>query len=121
MTGVEVGDVITVDAGTTSNTVLASTATAGRWMASKVASVYTGTGATDILENGLSSIVDITVTGAVASSANLTAITNADTFAANVLVVSKEVVAADTVRVVIQNQSGAQVASFPVNVSVLEF
>jgi hypothetical protein len=73
------------------------------------------------LVNGQISVVDITVTGAAAAKANLIAITNADTFAANVFITSKEVVAANTVRVTVENQSGAAIASFAVNVSVLEF
>lgn len=93
----------------------------GRWVASSVANVYTGTGNTDALVNGQISVVDITVTGAAAAKANLIAITNADTFAANVFITSKEVVAANTVRVTVENQSGAAIASFAVNVSVLEF
>jgi len=93
----------------------------GRWIASSVANVYTGTGNTDALENGQMSVVDITVTGASASKANLIALTNANTFPANTLVVSKEVVAADTVRVVVENQSGAAVAAFAINATVLEF
>jgi hypothetical protein len=93
----------------------------GRWVASSVANVYTGTGNTDALENGQMSVVDITVTGASASKANLIALTNAGTFPANTLVISKEVVAADTVRVVVENQSGAAVAAFAINATVLEF
>ena len=93
----------------------------GRWIASSVANVYTGTGNTDALENGQMSVVDITVTGASASKANLIALTNANTFPANTLVVSKEVVAADTVRVVVENQSGAAVAAFAINATVFEF
>lgn len=93
----------------------------GRWIASSVANVYTGSGNTDALENGQMSVVDVTVTGASASKANLIALTNAGTFPANTLAVSKEVVAANTVRVVIENQSGGAIASFAINVTVLEF
>jgi len=93
----------------------------GRWIASAVAQVYTGTATTDAMENGQVSVTDVTVTGADASKANLIALTNADTFPANVFVTSKEVVAADTVRITVENQSGTDVAAFAVNVSVLEF
>ena len=93
----------------------------GRWIATSVANVYTGTANTDALVNGQMSVVDITVTGASASKANLIAATNADTFPTNVFVTSKEVVAANTVRITVENQSGAPVAAFAVNVSVLEF
>ncbi len=93
----------------------------GRWIATSVANVYTGTANTDALANGQMSVIDITVTGASASKANLIAATNADTFPTNVFITSKEVVAANTVRVTVENQSGASVAAFAVNVSVLEF
>ena len=93
----------------------------GRWMASSVADVLTGTANTDAMANGQISVVDVTVTGATPSKANLIAITNADTFASNVFVTSKEVVAAGTVRLTVENQSGTTIAAFAVNVSVLVF
>lgn len=93
----------------------------GRWVASHVANVYTGTGTTDAMANGQIDVLDITVTGATPAKANLIAVTNADTFVANVFVTSKEVIAANTVRVTLENQSGDPVAAFAVNVTVLEF
>lgn len=93
----------------------------GRWIASSVAEVLSGTANTDALANGQVGVLDVTVTGASPSKANLIAITNADTFAANVFITSKEVVAADTVRITVENQSGNSIAAFAVNVSVLVF
>ena len=93
----------------------------GRWMASSVADVLTGTANTDALANGQISVVDVTVTGASPSKANLIAITNADTFATNVFITSKEVVGTNTVRITVENQSGSSIAAFAVNVSVLVF
>ncbi len=93
----------------------------GRWIASKFASVYTGTATSDVIENGQSVIVDITVTDANPASANMISITNADTFPTNVFVISKMVVGMNTVRVVLENQSGTTQTAIPVEVTVLEF
>lgn len=98
-----------------------SEAANGRWIASTVASVYTGTGNTDALDNGQSSVVDITIADVTPSKANLIVVSNFATFPSNLFVVSKEVVADETIRVVVENQSGGSVASFAVNITVLEF
>lgn len=93
----------------------------GRWLAAFAAAVYTGTGASDALANGQSSVVDVTVTGAQIGVAALPVLTNGNAFGTNVILVSLSIIAANTVRVVIENQSGAAVASIPLNVTVLEF
>lgn len=93
----------------------------GRWLASFAAAVYTGSGATDALANGQTSVVDITVTGAATGVAAFPVVTNANALGTNVLLISASIVAANTVRVVVENQSGAAVASIPLNVTVLEF
>jgi len=93
----------------------------GRWVATQYAGIFTGVGVSDIMENGQEAVLDITVTGANPASANMIAITNADTIAANVFITSKMVVATDTVRITLENQSGVQVPAVTVNVTVLEF
>lgn len=98
-----------------------SSTASGRWQASVASSVHTGTGTTDNMDNGQSSIISVTVTGANPSKANSVAITNASTFPTNVYVSSAVVTANDTVKVVVENQSGATVTGFSVAVTVLEF
>ena len=93
----------------------------GRWVALSVANVYTGTGTTSDLKNGQEEEIDVTVTGAKIDKANLIAITNGDDFSSGFFVISKEVVAADTVRVVVVNQTGDEIHATALEISVLEF
>ena len=93
----------------------------GRWLAISIANVYTGTGATSQLQNGQMEEIDVNVAGAKIDKANLIAITNGDDLPSGFFVNSKEVVAADTVRVVVENQTGDVVAALTLEISVLEF
>lgn len=92
----------------------------GRWVALSDVTVFTGAGATDAMENGQSSVIDITVTGVLLASTNDVLISDASVFPANVFVVSKEVVADDTVRVVVENQSGDSQAAINFDVKVIQ-
>lgn len=96
-----------------------ATTALGRWELITTSNILYGTGTSDALENGQQSVVDITVTGVLATDAAQIAVTSANTFPANVLVVSKEVVAVDTVRVVIDNQTGDAIAAQTIDVTVL--
>lgn len=99
-----------------------NTTALGRWQASSAANIFTGTANTDELDNGQVSAFNVTVTGVSPASAHAIAITNADTFPVNVFVTSKDIIAANTVRITIVNESGIDnVAPFAVNVTVLEF
>lgn len=92
----------------------------GRWVSLSDITVFTGTGVTDALENGQSSVIDITVTGALLASVNDVLITDASVFPTNVFVTSKEVVADDTVRVVVENQSGLSQTAINFGVKVIQ-
>lgn len=93
----------------------------GRWMATTVVNTYTGTGISDAMANGQSSTFTVAVAGAQLAKANAIAVTNANTLAANVFVTSLTVTANNTVRVVLENQSGAAVTAQTVNLTVIEF
>ena len=92
----------------------------GRWQAATIETIYTATAVTTIIDNGQMQVLDITVSGVFAGSACFVAITNADTFPDNVFIVSKEVIADDTVRIVVENQTGHAIPVMGVNVAVLE-
>lgn len=102
--------------------VIAQTSIAtGRWVVPTVVNVYVGSGKTDPMENGQQSIINITVPGVSMARPSLVAVTNADTFNTSVFIKSKDIVAANTVKVVVENGSGATVPIFAVNVSVIEY
>jgi hypothetical protein len=95
----------------------------GRWEASSIANVYTGSGTTDALDNGQTSNITVTVTGATTSNADVIKITNADVLGAlGLTVISKDVTGTNTVAISVLNETGSDgIAATAVNVAVLEF
>lgn len=105
-------------------TILQETRTvgAGRWhKLITVTDVFSGTANSAAIANGNSVSTDITVTGALAGSFNMVRVINADTLnTAGLIVLSKEVVSNDTVRVELFNPTGANVAAQTINVEVAQ-
>jgi hypothetical protein len=92
----------------------------GRRVALSDVTVLTGAGVTDAMENGQSSNIEVTVTGVLLASVNDVLIADASVFPDNVFVVSKEVIADDTVRVVVENQSGDSVPAINFDLKVIQ-
>ncbi len=92
----------------------------GRWIATSIAKIFTATTMTSNMENGQSESIDISLPGVMLNKFNLITITNGDEIPDNVFVVSKEVIANDTIRILMQNESGGYVASFSLKITVLE-
>ena len=99
-----------------------SATASGRWIATSSAkATYTGTVNTDAMANGQTSVINATIAGVLTTDKNVVMVTNAGTFPTDVIVTSTEVTAANTVKVVVENQSGAATAAFAVNLTVLVF
>lgn len=95
---------------------------AGRWHRQiTVSAVLTGNANSTAIANGNSVTTDITVTGVLAASFNIVKVTNAATLnTAGLDIVSKEVVSNDTVRVVVYNSTGTNIAAQNIVVAVAQ-
>ena len=98
----------------------------GRWAATAVdgAKVFTGSGATGAIPNGNTAVFTVTLTGSgtlTPTAAAALGITNGGTFPTNVFLDSIVMTADNTAQVTVVNESGAEVASFSVDVKAIDY
>lgn len=92
----------------------------GRWVAQTIVQKYdVAAVALDDLNNGEGAYTDVTVTGVMTSKANQVIVKG--TLPADLYVTDARVIAADTVRLVYENQTGDPTTGLAVDISVLEF